>query len=144
MNIIKQAEKLEKFLDEEFSKNIPLLVLPDKSLVYKTYKVKQNKQGNWDLRHAKNNDFVDQFKTKTAAIIAAKFYHHSNFNRYHEIKHLDLHYWNNSQDAMIFKYRVNTTKDLDRRDIFQWRFEITNNRAKHYKSQITQMFKSNF
>ena len=144
MNITKQAEKLERFLDEEFSKSIPLLVLPDKSVIYKNYKVKQNKQGDWDLRHARNHDLVDKFKTKTAALIAAKFYYYGNFNRYHEIKHLDLSYWNNSQDAVIFKYRVNTTKDTDRRDIYQWRFEITNNRAKHVKSQITQMFKSNF
>ena len=144
MNITRQAEKLEKFLDEEFAKNVPLLVLPDKSIVYKTYKIKQNKQGDWDLRQAKNNDFVDKFKTKTAALIAAKFYHYSNFKRYHEIKHLDASYWANSQDAVIFKYRVNTTKDADRRDIYLWRFEITNDRAKNIKSQITQMFKSNF
>ena len=46
MNFKEKAEKLEKFLEDEFKKSIPLLVLADKSVVYGNYKIKQSKQSN--------------------------------------------------------------------------------------------------
>lgn len=144
MNIPKHAEKLKKFLDDEFSKNVPVLVLPDKSLVYKNYKIKQNKHGDWELKSATMHDLIGIFKAKTSAVLAAKFYQNNNFNRYNEIKELDRRYSNNSIDATIFKYRLNTTKDTEKKDLYMWRLEIATERAKECKSKITQMFKSNF
>ena len=143
MNIKRQAKQLESFLEDEFKKTIPILVLPDKSLVYKRYKIKQNKIGNWVLSYA-DGDNIAEFRIKTTATLAAKFYDQTNFKRYNEIKQLDTHYWNNSNDAVFFKYRYENAKDIEKRDIYMWRWEQADHRAKRYKETISTMFKSNF
>lgn len=144
MNIANQAERLERFLEEEFTKKLPILVLPDKSIIYKQFRIKQNKHKNWNLSWVKTGDKVDTFHTKTSALLAAKFYLTSNYSRYNEVKHLDLSYWNNSVDAQFFKYRLNTTKDYDQKDLFVCRYDLATERYKNAQAQITQMFKYNF
>lgn len=143
MNYKKQAKQLESFLEEEVKKTMPLAVLPDNSIVYKRYKIKQNKQGAWNLSYL-GGDFIEEFKIKTTATLAAKFYDRDNFTRYNEVKMLDVQYWTNSTDASIFKYRRENTKDYDKRDLYTWRWEIADSRAKHYKELISRMFKANF
>lgn len=143
MNYKKQAKQLETFLEEEFKKKIPLAILPDKSIVYKRYKIKQRNDGNWQLGYI-DGDGIDTFRIKTTASLAAKFYDQTNFKRYNEVKSLDVQYWNNSNDASFFKYRFEHTKDLVKRDIFMWRWELADNRAKRCKEEISSMFKANF
>jgi hypothetical protein len=143
MNFKQQAKQLEIFLEEEFKKKIPLAVLPDKSIVYKRYKIKQDDQGFWNITLG-TGDVIDQFRIKTTATLAAKFYDQTNFNRYNQIKSLDTQYWNNSNDASFFKYRYEHAKDLDKRDIYMWRWEQADHRAKRYKEEISVMFKTNF
>jgi hypothetical protein len=143
MNIKRQAKQLESFLEDEFKKKIPILVLPDKSLVYKRYKIKQNKNGNWDLSYI-DGDKIAEFRIKTTATLAAKFYDQTNFKRYNEVQQLDTHYWNNNNDAVFFKYRYEHAKDIEKRDIFMWRWEQADHRAKRCKEEISSMFKSNF
>jgi hypothetical protein len=143
MNFKRQAKQLEIFLEEEFKKKIPLVILPDKSIVYKRYKIKQDDRGFWTITLG-TGDVIDQFRIKTTATLAAKFYDQTNFNRYNEIKSLDTQYWNNSNDASFFKYRYENTNDLVKRDIFMWRWELADNRAKRCKEEISAMFKTNF
>jgi hypothetical protein len=143
MNYKKQAKQLENFLEDEFKKNIPIAVLPDKSIIYKRYKIKQNKKGLWQLTYV-GSDSIAEFRIKTTAILAAKFYDKTDFKRYNEVKLLDTQYWNNSNDAGFFKYRYEHAKDIDRRDLFLWRWELASSRAKRYKDEISTMFKSNF
>jgi hypothetical protein len=143
MNFKRQAKQLEIFLEEEFKKKIPLVILPDKSIVYKRYKIKQDDRGFWTITLG-TGDVIDQFRIKTTATLAAKFYDQTNFNRYNEIKSLDTQYWNNSNDASFFKYRYEHAKDIDKRDIYMWRWEQAEHRAKRYKEQISSMFKTNF
>jgi hypothetical protein len=144
MNIAYQAERLERFLEEEFTKKLPILVLPDKSIIYKQFKIKENKHKIWDLRWAKTGDKLDSFYTKTSALLAAKFYLTSNHTRYNEVKHLDLTYWNNSVDASFFKYRLNTARDFNQKDLFFCRYDLAKERSKVAQGKITQMFKYNF
>ena len=144
MNFKEKAEKLEKFLEDEFKKSIPLLVLADKSVVYGNYKIKQSKQGTWNLRYLKTDDLIYTFRTKTSAILAAKFYDKNRLGRYNDVKNLDLAFWNNSKDSAFFEERMKTTKDLERRDLFLCRFELTRDRAIKYKDELSRMFKANF
>ena len=144
MNVKQKAAQLEKFLEEEITKNIPIVVLSDKSLVYKQYKIKENKKGLWDLVHVKTGDFIDNFRVKSTALLAAKFYDKNQFNKYSEIKHLDLKCWNNTIDSTVFKYKLETAKDLDRKDLFRCRFELSNSRAKFCKEEISRLFKAHF
>jgi hypothetical protein len=143
MNFKKQAEKLERFLDDEFKAKVPIIVLPDKSLVYKRFKIKQNKLGMWDLNHI-TGDTIDSFRLKVTAALAAKFYNNNRFDYYNRIKNLDTEYWTNSLDSVTFKQRYTNSKELDKRDIYIARWQLTNSRSQLYKQSIINMFKHNF
>lgn len=143
MNFKKQAEKLERLLEEEFQGKTPIVVLPDKSLVYKKYKIKQNSQQIYELRHI-SGDIIETFKLKVTAILAAKFYSTTRFDRFKEIKNLDTGYWTNSIDSVIFKIKLGQTKDNIKKNIFLSRYQLTLHRADNYKQQITRMFRYNF
>lgn len=142
MNFKQKAQQLEKFLEEELKK-LPLVVLPDKTIVYKTYKIKQNKHGDWILRHG-NGDFIDSFRIKATASLAAKFYEKSNLKRYNEIKILDSQYWNSSTDSLFFSKKLEKTKDPELRDLFVSRFEVSKARTEKYKQEISTLFKTHF
>jgi len=143
MNFKKQAEKLEYFLEEEFKKELPIALLNDGSLVYARFRIKRNKQGSWNL-YRLGGFLIDKFNLKACALMAAKHYSNNKLNSYNEIKQLDNNYQQNATDAVIFKYRYNTVKDLDRRDLALWRWELTESRAKQTKTEIAAKFKSMF
>lgn len=143
MNFKKQAEKLEKLLEDELKAKAPIVVLSDKSLLYKRFKIKQNKLGLYELNHF-SGDNIDIFQLKVTAILAAKFYNSSRFDYFKEIKNLDTEYWTNSVDSSIFKQRYLETKDRTRKDIYNARWQLTDSRAKNYKQEIVRMFKYNF
>ena len=139
MNFRKQAEKLEKFLDQELRSKSPILVLPDRSLIYKRFKIKQNNLGLWDLRFI-NGDIINCFNLKATAVLAAKFYHYDRFDTYNKIKNLDTEYWTSSTDSLTFKQRYESAKDHEKRDIYLARWELTYARSKHYQQEIERMF----
>ncbi len=143
MNFKNQAHKLERFLEEEFKKKTPLLVLPDNTLIYKKFKIKQNKIGDYNLLHS-NNDLIDTFKLKATAAIAAKNYYYDRFDLYNDIKNLDIEYWTNSIDSLVFRERYKQCKDASKKDIYLARLDITTKRAERYKAQIAGIFKNSF
>lgn len=144
MNFKQKAEQLEKFLEEEFKKQLPIVVLADKSIIYKNYKIKQNKHGVWLLRYLGTGDIINSFRTKTCALLAAKFYEKNNFVKYNAVLLLDSQYWSNFVDTSFFKSRLEKTNDYEKLDLFRARFDLANARAKHYKNEISMMFKSQF
>lgn len=143
MNIKKQAERLERYLNEEFKTKLPVALLPDHSLIYKQYKIKQDKQGYWILSRVKGYT-IDRFNLKACALIAAKFYSNNNINKYNEIKNLDAVYQKNCQDSMIFKHIYNKTSDAVKKDTCLWRWEISDEKARYVKQQIVTKFKLMF
>lgn len=143
MNFKQQAAKLEKFLEEEFKNKVPLLVLPDNTLVYKRFKIKKNRNSSFDLTHL-NNDVIDTFKLKATAAIAAKNYYNSRFDLYNGIKNLDTEYWTNSIDSLLFRQRFYLCKEPTKKQIYLARWDLTEQRARNYKEQITRIFKNSF
>jgi len=140
MNFKKQARKLESFLDDEFSQKMPVAILQDGSMLYKDFKIKQNKIGKWTLRKTKGFE-IDQFNLKACALIGARLYNTNGFNKYNEIKILDELYHKNSVDAQIFKNNYEKTTDAVRKDTSLWRWEISKDRALYAKQQIVTKFK---
>ena len=143
MNFKNQAGKLERFLEDEFKKKTPLLVMPDKTIIYKKYKIKQNKSGTYNLLHS-NNDLIATFKLKATAALAAKNYHYNRFDLFNSIKHLDIQYWTNSTDSSIFEERYKKCKDANKKLIYLARWDITSKRAALYKERIAGIFKNSF
>lgn len=143
MNFKKQAEKLEKYLKEEFSKELPVALMPDGSIVYKNYRIKQTKSKNWNLYRVGGN-LVDTFNLKACALMAAKLYSINQLSSYNEVKGLDNSYQKNALDAAIFKHRYQTASDPVRKDVVLWRWELSNARAENFKLRISQKFKTMF
>jgi hypothetical protein len=145
MNIKKAASKLAKLYEEEKA-NLPLLPLENGAVAYKNYVIKQDKQGYWAVFKNNNHklNYVDKFNLKSSACMAARHHSRNDIMGTAEIRNLDSGYWNNHMDSEIFKYRFKNTKDVERRDLFLWRWQITDQRAKFYKQRITAAFSHAF
>ncbi len=141
MNIKRAASKLAKLYEEE-KDNLPLVPLENGAVAYKDFVIKQNKQGLWAVYRKSNSrlDYIDQFNLKSAACMAARHYSRNDIMGTAEVHNLDSGYWHNHIGSEIFKYRFKNTKDVDRRDLFLWRWEMTSQRAKFYKQKITTAF----
>lgn len=144
MNFKQKAAELETFLREELSKELPIVILPDGSIIYKQYKIKKNKHGLWVLRYTTTGDFIENFRTKSSALLGAKFYDRNRLRQFNQVKVLDTAYWSNLSDSQIFKYRINTTKDLDRKSMLQSRYDLASAKSKNSAGKISQMFKTHF
>lgn len=145
MNIKRAASKLAKLYEEE-KDNLPLVPLENGAVSYKNYIIKQDKQGYWAV-YKKNNQrlsYLDKFNLKSSACMAARYFSINNIMGSIELHNLDSGYWNNHTDSEIFKYRFKHTKDTDRRDLFLWRWQVTDQRAKFYKQKITAAFSHAF
>ena len=88
------------------------------------------------------NDIMKHLKA--TALLAAKFYDVSRFDKYNEVKNLDTGYWNNSLDAVRFRQRCNESKDLNKKELYAARWVVTDSRSKRYKEQISTLFRNNF
>jgi hypothetical protein len=143
MNFKKQARTLENFLEEEFKKRTPLLVLKDKSLMYKTIKVKKSKNSKWSISSVSGYD-LDEFYLKSTAAIAAKYYSDGNYSKLNEVKILDFQYWQCAFDEDLFDYKIKTTKDLDKLDIYIARWELAKAKTEMYKRQVSDLFRLAF
>ncbi len=143
MNFKKHAQRLEDYLEDEVKKELPVALMQDGSLVYKSFRIKKNKKGLWNLYRIGGN-LIDSFNLKACALMAAKCYSYNRLSAYNEVKILDNVYQNNINDSLIFKYRYNTSKDVEKRDLALWRWEVTDSRAKRTKHQIASKFNTMF
>ena len=143
MNFKRQAEQLEKFLEEEFKNKQPLALLDNGAIAYGNTLIKQNKRKEWQISRAKGS-VLDKFNTKSSAIIAAKLYNSNNFTKYSELKVLDQLFFKNFVDSEIYKTKFKTTKDNEKRDLYLARFLESEQHAKYAKQQIASRFKMLF
>jgi len=141
----KNKEKLQEFIEEEFRVSLPITVLPDNSVVYKKYRIKQSKMGYFNLFYAgMDNASIDRFNLKVCALVAAKKHDLCQLDTYNKIKDLDRKYWANHADAKYFQHRIKTTKDLEKKDILSCRLDQSASLAKLYKQEITSLFRMSF
>lgn len=145
MNIKKYSKKLEKFYSE-VKDEFKLTVLPNGSVAYRDYLVKQKSNGTWDLvKVRKSKEFViENFNLKTCALVSAKQHFINNLQQLIETKQLDNLYWNAHTDSVYFKHFYNKSNDPVKKDTLLWRHEITTQRAAFYKQKISQAFSCAF
>lgn len=143
MNFKYHATKLEGFLTENFRKELPIAVIDKNTLIYKNFKIKRLKSGDWGL-FQKGGFMIEKFDLRVCALMAAKAYSANRLSEYLEIINLDKYYQVNFRDSEIFSYRMRKCKDSFDKDIALWRWEITNARAEYAKAQITHKFKCIF
>lgn len=139
MNFKKHAKQLEQFLEEEFKGIVPLLKVSDTCLIYNNSKISLSDKNQWLLE--KNGSTLGEFKLRTCAILASKCYAIGDYKKLLEIQSLDNLYWQAASDEKFFKYRIETTTDLIKKDIFLARFGEAKTKAAFYKGKISSLFK---
>ena len=130
--------------EQELNKSLPIAIQPDGSVVYKTFYIKQQANGNWGVHHIKTHDLVEQYFLRSCALMAAKAYDKVNIERFIEIKRLDNRYWAHHADYEIFKTNIKKAKDFNRYLILLNKLEHSETQLKHYREEISRMFKGSF
>ena len=138
-----KVKELKKHIEREIHKSLPVSILPDKSIVYKKYRIKHNKT-KWELTYQHTGDVIEKFYTKTSALLAAKFYDGYNFSKYINIKDLDRRYQNNLSDIEIYNEQIRRTSDIEKKDILINRKELSEQRISLYREEIAVQFKNEF
>jgi len=143
-NKTKIIKELAGKLEHEVDANLPIKPMPDGSVVYKSYIIKETAMGNWALYNRSTKDLIDQFFLKTCALMAAKAYDKVNLARYYEVKDLDNKYWANYSDTLVFKANIKKTTSTERYLILLNKLENSNSLANHFRTKISKMFKWSF
>jgi len=140
----KVVKELAEQFDTEMSKALQVTMLPNGDAVYKNYVIKQTKFNTWGVYRYKGSELLDQYFLKSCALMAAKAHSSTQLDRYFEIKRLDNCYWANYSDNLIYKQNIKTAKELDRYIVLLNKLEDSEYKAKHYKDEISRMFKWSF
>ena len=140
----KIIKELARYFDQELKATLPISILPDGSLSYKSYIVKQLKSGSWGLYTLRNKELVHHFFLKSCALMAAKAYNSLNMHEFDKIKELDSRYWANHTDSLIYKHNMKTAKDIDRYIILLNKLDNSESREIFCKKEILKMFKWSF
>ena len=106
--------KFTEYFEQELDDNLPVLILPDKSLMYKKYLIKLIKNNNWGVFDINSGDLIEQYYLKSCALIAANAYFQLNFEKFNLIKQLDNQYWSNYFNIKVLENSIKSIKDKDR------------------------------
>lgn len=143
-NKTKPIKELAEELSNDLDSTLPVSVLPNGSVVYKNYIVKQTKNNNWGLFYTSQGDLIEEFFLKTCALMAAKAYSKTNLEKYVEIKQLDTKYRASYCDNLVYRKNIKTAKEFERYMILLNKLEESDTKVKYYKETISRMFKWSF
>jgi hypothetical protein len=138
------VQKIAETLETEFNKTMKLVPLPDGSIVYKEYIVKENKQGRWDILKKNALGNQGEFNLKSCALVAAKALSTVHMDQYNEIKMLDSRYWTSYNTTLHCKNVMPKIKDFDHYLIMLNKLEHNEWLAENCKSEISKRFQWSF
>lgn len=137
---LRSIKELESFFTYTLETYLPIWALPDGSLLYKNYRIKQLSNQNWGVFNFQNKDFVDQFFTKSCALIAADSHLNVNVNIYNQVKQLDTRYWAHCFDATLYRNSINNSRSYEDYLTFVNKLEYTKLKETYYKNKIAEIF----
>lgn len=137
------VKELANQFDLDLEANLQVHKLPDDSLVYRNFLVKQLQSGDWGVFNIEHQYMADSYHLKCSALIAARSYQHRHLNRCSEVKELDRRYWGCYGNVLIYKNNIINAKD-DKYQVLLTRLNETTNNLSIFKKQITQLFKTTF
>jgi hypothetical protein len=107
------VQKIAESFEADFNKTMQLVPLPDGSIVYKDYVVKENKQGRWVITRKTAIGIQGEFNLKSCALIGAKSLSRVQLDAYNEIKMLDTRYTNSYNRVQVCRKIIAGIKDFD-------------------------------
>lgn len=143
-----KKQKIAKDLAEQFAielgQKLPVNVLPDGSIAYKGYLVKQTQDSNWGIYNMQTRDLIGKYFLKSCALMASKAYSQTDMFKFFEIKQLDNRYWASYCDSQTYKHNIKLAKEFERYLILLNKLEESEQKAQHYKNEISRMFRWSF
>jgi len=140
----KELKELAGAFNDELASSLPISVLPNGIIAYKTYIIKQTPNNNWGVYYKNTHVLISEYYLKTCALMAAKAYNCTNMTKFFEIKRLDSQYWANYCDTLVYKKNIKTAKEFERYLILLNKLEHSTDLANHFKTEISKMFKWSF
>jgi len=140
----KAVKELAGQFEAELNKSMPISILPNGSVAYKHYIIKQTARENWAVCFKNNDTVVEEYHLKTCALLSAKAYDKNDLNRFFEIKNLDNQYWASYSDNQVYQQNIKKAKDFSRYIVLLNKLEDSQARAERLKEQISRMFKWSF
>jgi hypothetical protein len=140
----KSIKELASYFDQELQASLPISVLPDGSLVYKGFLVKQLDNKYWGVYNTTSKELINDYYLKSCALIAAKEYNNRHYEKYQNIKMLDNKYASVSTDAVVFKNNIALVADENRYQIMLTRLEESTALTQYYQQLIFRLFRQSF
>lgn len=144
----KQHSKIIKefanYFDQELQTTLPVSVLPDGSLMYKNFLVKQLDNTYWGVYNVVSKDLINEYYLKSCALIAAKEYNYKHYARYHAVKLLDSKYASATNDTNVFKHNIELVTDNEKYEILLTRLEESSTISQQYQHMILKLFRQSF
>lgn len=140
----KIINKFAGYFDQELQITLPISVLPDGSLFYKDFLVKQLDNTRWGVYNIISKILVNDYFLKSCALIAAKEYNNRHYEKYHAVKLLDSKYASATNDAAVFKHNIAVVTDDEKYNIMLTRLEESSARSQHYQTIILRLFRQSF
>lgn len=137
-------KEIASYFDQELQTTLPLSILPDGSLVYKNFLVKQLDNMNWGMYNISSKDLINQYHLKSSALIASKAYNHRHYEKYYEINNLDRKYAMLSNDTAIFKNNIDLVTDTEKYEILLTKLEESTTQFHYYQTLILRLFRQTF
>ena len=137
-------DKFTEYFEQELDSNLPVLMLPDKSVVYKNYLIKLIKNNNWGVFNTNTGDLIEQYYLKSCALIAANAYFLLDFKKVNLIKQLDNQYWSNYFNIKVLENSIKSIKDNERYLIALDKLENSDAHVNYCKNTISKTFRQTF
>lgn len=132
------------YFDQELQTTLPISVLPDGSLLYKDFLVKQLDNTYWGVYNILSKDLINEYFLKSCALIAAKEYNNRHYEKYQSVKLLDSKYASVTNDATVFKHNIELVADNEKYHILLTRLEESTSLSQYYKQLILRLFRQSF
>ena len=140
-NVIKE---FANYFDQELQTTLPISVLPNGSLLYKDYLVKQLDNTYWGVYNITSKELINEYFLKSCALIAAKEYNSRHYEKYQSVKLLDSKYAAVTNDATVFRHNIELVADNDRYHILLTRLEESSTLSQYYQQLILRLFRQSF
>jgi hypothetical protein len=140
----KIIKEFAKYFDQELQTTLPISVLPDGSLLYKDFLIKQLDNTYWGVYNTVSKDLINEYFLKSCALIAAKEYNNRHYEKYQSVKLLDNKYASVSTDTIFFKHNIELVADNDKYQIMLTRLEESITLSQCYQKMILRLFRQSF
>jgi hypothetical protein len=144
----KQHNKIIKefasYFDQELQTTLPISVLPDGSLFYKDFLVKQLDNTYWGVYNIISRELINEYFLKSCALMAAKEYNYRHYEKYQAVKLLDSKYASATNDANVFKHNIGLVTDDEKYEIMLTRLEESSTLSQQYQRMILKLFRQSF